>query len=478
MSISGALSNALSGLTVASRSAEVVASNISNASTPGYGPRALEQAARVSGGRGGAMVLGVTRQVDPALQADFRTVSSSLAAANTAAGYAATIAGFFGEPGDQGALSTRISDFETALVSSAADPSSTARLGVVAQRATDIAQHLNTASDGLQAMRAQADTAIARDVDTLNARLHEVVDLNTRLRGASGHEAAALADLRDGVLNDIAQIVPIRVVPRANNAIAIYSPRGAQLVDGPASTIGFDATPTIMPHMTRANGLLSGLTLNDRPLVGNGFAGALTGGRLGALFELRDHTLVQTQQQLDGFARELGARFQSSAVDPTLGASDAGLFTDSGARISGTDETGLAGRLAVNSAISAEPWRLRDGIAAAAPGPVGNAQMLNAMLGALDQNSTPSSTALAPVARDIFGLVSDLQSTVAGARLELDRATSFQATQHELLKDRIAQGGVDTDSELQKLMLIEQNYAANARVVETIGSLIDSLMRI
>jgi hypothetical protein len=41
MTISGALSNALSGLRAAGRGAEVVSSNISNALTPGYARREL-----------------------------------------------------------------------------------------------------------------------------------------------------------------------------------------------------------------------------------------------------------------------------------------------------------------------------------------------------------------------------------------------------------------------------------------------------
>jgi len=41
MSITSALSNALSGLTVASRGAQVVSSNVANALTDGYGVREL-----------------------------------------------------------------------------------------------------------------------------------------------------------------------------------------------------------------------------------------------------------------------------------------------------------------------------------------------------------------------------------------------------------------------------------------------------
>ena len=53
MTLSAALSNALSGLTAASRNAQVTASNISNAMTEGYGRRELEVVSRDIGGMGG-----------------------------------------------------------------------------------------------------------------------------------------------------------------------------------------------------------------------------------------------------------------------------------------------------------------------------------------------------------------------------------------------------------------------------------------
>jgi flagellar hook-associated protein 1 FlgK len=37
---------------------------------------------------------------------------------------------------------------------------------------------------------------------------------------------------------------------------------------------------------------------------------------------------------------------------------------------------------------------------------------------------------------------------------------------------------VDTDHEMQKLMLIEQAYAANAKVLMTVGAMLDTLMEL
>jgi flagellar hook-associated protein 1 FlgK len=38
------------------------------------------------------------------------------------------------------------------------------------------------------------------------------------------------------------------------------------------------------------------------------------------------------------------------------------------------------------------------------------------------------------------------------------------------------QGGVDTDQEMQKLLLIEQAFSANAKVVQTVDELINLLL--
>ena len=80
MSISGSLSNALSGLTAAGRAAAVVSSNISNSMTEGYGKRDLVLTERMLAGTGaGVRVVGITRSVDPVLLGNRRVAEAELA---------------------------------------------------------------------------------------------------------------------------------------------------------------------------------------------------------------------------------------------------------------------------------------------------------------------------------------------------------------------------------------------------------------
>lgn len=71
MSITGALSNALSGLNVTSRSIENSSNNVANALTEGFARRELEVTARSYGGGGqGVRTVGIDRMVNMALVAD------------------------------------------------------------------------------------------------------------------------------------------------------------------------------------------------------------------------------------------------------------------------------------------------------------------------------------------------------------------------------------------------------------------------
>ena len=81
MSMNVALGNALSGLNAASRMAEVVAANVANAQTDGYGRRIVDLSSQSLGGRGaGVRIAGIERVGDPVLLNDRRGAEANLAA--------------------------------------------------------------------------------------------------------------------------------------------------------------------------------------------------------------------------------------------------------------------------------------------------------------------------------------------------------------------------------------------------------------
>ena len=57
-----------------------------------------------------------------------------------------------------------------------------------------------------------------------------------------------------------------------------------------------------------------------------------------------------------------------------------------------------------------------------------------------------------------------------------EQSLTFEVTRHGEIKERLLADGVDTDQEMQRMMLIEQAYAANARVVQTVDDMLQILM--
>ncbi|MBL4559070.1 MAG: hypothetical protein JKP98_24410 [Rhodobacteraceae bacterium] len=123
MSITGAVANALSGLTASARSAEVISSNIANAMTDSYARREVVLANQVLGSTGaGVRVADIARVTDQTAIAERRLARASLGAAEVTAGFHARMEGTIGMPGEAGALTGRIDTLEGALAEAASRP--------------------------------------------------------------------------------------------------------------------------------------------------------------------------------------------------------------------------------------------------------------------------------------------------------------------------------------------------------------------
>lgn len=486
MSITGTLSNALSGLTAQARAAELVSSNVANASTPGYARREIDLAPRYMGGgsSAGVNVTGVRREVDMRVVQDRRLADASADYSTEIARFLKDFEGILGSPDNESSLSGRIAHFEASLVEAASRPDSDARLSVVLNAAKAVSDHLNSASGKVQAKRAEADSKIAAQVDQLNQGLTQVQNLNYEIKAtiARGADPSSLKDLRQQTIDSISGILPMRQVERDHGMIALYTSGGAIMLDGAAAKLDFTKVNVIVPEMTQNTGALSGLTINGNPLRTEGTHSPITGGSLAALFEVRDELAPKAQTRLDAVARDLIERFQDSGLDVTRNAGDPGLFTDSGSSFVAANELGLSERISVNASVDpargGDLWRLRDGLGATGPGEVGNAQLLTNLKNALTSNRVSGSGVISSVSRSASGLAADLINLASSDRAGAEMRQSFAIAEQDALTSIELKDGIDTDYEMQKLMLIERAYSANAKVITTIGDLIDTLMRL
>ena len=485
MSISSSLTIALSGLTASGKSAEVVSGNVANALTDGYGVRRIELAARLTGSSGtGVRVANVLRDVDVGLLNSRRDAQAEAGGTDRLARFLADFETAVGAPDDAATLSGRIAMLEATLVEAASRPDIAGRLDAAVDQARALATRFADMSRDVQQARTDADAAIADMVDRLNGGLTRVSGLNALIQQTTlrGSDPTALMDERQRLIDSLSDIIPLREVARPNGTVALYTPGGGLLLDGSRpALIGFTATGTIAEDMTLAAGSLSGLTLNGTP-VAVGDRGPLSGGDLAAAFRVRDALGPQAQSRLDAMARDLGERVQDPALDTTRAPGAPGLFTDTGAAFTAANEPGLATRIRLNAAVDpaagGASWRLRDGLGAAAPGPVGNAALLNDLRTALTAARTPASGDFGTTARSLSGRAGDLLAAASGEAQRMDQARGFADAALATLRKAELERGVDTDAEMERLLLIEQAYAANARVVQAAEDMLDQLLRI
>ncbi|MBE1285438.1 MAG: flagellar hook-associated protein FlgK [Rhodobacteraceae bacterium] len=483
MSITSTFNSALSGLTAARRSAQVISDNLANALTPGYARRSIEL-----GSHGdvfpGVRVNGIQRHTDPVIIASRRSAEAEHGNASATSSFHTRMADLVGDPTDPYSITGRMAQFDASLVAAASLPSSVQRLDQVALDANGLVQTITQAADGLREMRSQADASISSQVDSLNSALKNVQKMNVRITAAqsSGSDAAALMDQRDTLIDQINAIVPVKVIARDHGQVALYTDGGAILLDGQAATLTFSPTRDTLPHMSVENGLLSGLEINGQPIQTSGDRSAIKGGTLAAQFQVRDELAPEAQATLDAAARDLAERFQQAGLDTTANASDPGLFTDGGTRFDPANETGLANRLAVNTAFDpeqgGESWRLRAGQAAADPGAPSDATLLRAFGDALKAPRAQTASVFGTSQQDAHDVAAGLQSWFAGQSRTSEATLSYASTLLSETRRIEAEQGVDTDAELQNLQLVEQSYAANARVLQAVDELMETLLRL
>lgn len=486
MSLSSSLSTAITGLNVNAKRAEIVSSNIANSATPGYAVRSLEVTSQQNGGAGsGVRAVAVTRSTDPILLAQRRTSDAELQGASLRADFHRGLANSIGEPQDPNSLGAAVVRFETALVDASARPESPAALAEIVNEGHILADKINAISTQIGDARQNADTQIGQTVERLNTALQQVADLNKQIiqMTGQGRETASLVDQRQMIVDQIAQEVPLTEVDRGRGQLALYTSGGLALLDG-SSMAEFEFTPRAMitPDLSVGAGTLSQLSVNGRevdPLAARSF---VSGGRLAALFEVRDVIAPAAQTQVDAVARDFIERFQSATADPSLTPGDPGLFTDGGGAFLPTAELGLAGRISftplADPAQGGDLAALRDGLGATVPGPVGDATQLQRLANAMSEGRATVSGGFTAASRTSAALASDLLSMVSVARDNFETRESFAANVNQSLRSEELKNGVDTDNEMQQLLMIEQAYAANARIIETVGEMLDTLTRL
>lgn len=121
---------------------------------------------------------------------------------------------------------------------------------------------------------------------------------------------------------------------------------------------------------------------------------------------------------------------------------------------------------------------MRDGIGAAVEGAAGDSTLLQNLTDALGAPRSVASGTFAGSMQSSTGMVSAMISDVGAELIGAEREVSFTSARLNTLTQEQLAEGVDTDQELQRLLQVEQTYAANARMMSVLDELMQILNRI
>ncbi|MCQ8184918.1 flagellar hook-associated protein FlgK [Parvularcula maris] len=465
MSFSTIMTNALAGMNASSVRAEVLSYNIANAETEGYARRQ----ARFEPSSPGAVQLTAIQRADAGVarrellgaeteSAGARIRSQALAAMNQA----------LGDADDPNALYAVYARFETALADLRLTPESGAMQLAFLRAGQDLTESFAQLEGSIQDIRETAEAEIARDVLRANEVLRELQGLNAEAVQPRGPGLEDISERQSRLLTELSQLLDVEVQGETGEEIRIRTGGGFLLLGDTAQELSFTRSGALSADLTYAGGSLSGLTLGGYNLTPGKLQG-LRGGRIAANFAVRDSLATDVSGRIDAAATALADRL---GADPAT----AVIVVNAG-------PGSAAQRLSVNPLVDPEQggelYRLRDGVTAGAPGPAGGQGMLAELEAAL---SSPQPLPIAtgtPSPLTYTDTLGSLATQLGTMTLRAQDASQAAERSRQSFADETARlTGVDTDRELQDLLLVEQSFAANARVVQAADEMLQRLLEI
>lgn len=322
MSLSEALSAAISGLRATQSGLSIVAANVANAETPGYVRKTVTQVATSAGDAGiGVRVTAVNRELDSFVQKQLQVETSGGAYADLQAQLYQRLQQVYGQPGSGTTLDATLNNFTTALQALSTSPDASAAQSSVLSSAQALAQQLNGMSADIQQIRSDSEAGISDAVSQANDAMTQIARINQQLSTTSSSDGtvANLLDQRDTYITQLSQLMDIRVIPTDNNQVNVFTSSGVQLVGNQAAHLTFDSVGALTASSQwsadpsqRSVGTISlqSATGGSMDLVANN---AIRSGKIAAYLQMRDQVLPQAQAQLD----ELAASMSSALSDHT-----------------------------------------------------------------------------------------------------------------------------------------------------------------
>ncbi len=454
MSLSSALSIALSGLQTSSAQMQLTSDNISNANTVGYTTKKAELTPVASGG---VEIASYVRASNTILTQSLNTATSTASLLSAQNGYMQQVQAILNSNASNPALSAAVSQFAAAWTQLQTSPEDQTAQAAVVAAGQNFAQQVNTISTQVTTLQSQVVADTQSTVTELNSDLAGVASLNAQIVTAlANHQPSGdLEDRRDILVNQISSITNVSVFQRSQGKIALYTPDGVSMLDVEPQVFTYDSGTGTVANSGGIN------VTND-----------LLGGSLQAEIQFNATATtpsaspgINTIQKLQAQINDLINAFTTNSSSPKV--TFANAYNPSNTTGAGFFTT--TNGFGVNSTLLTDPTQL---------GNLTSDEVNNtANSFSTAYNFTDSAAGLSLPSGTTTGLVTTILAGFQQAANTISTQSASATQQQTYYQQTLTNAtSVNVDSELVNLTTLQNSYAASAHVISTISQMFNDLL--
>lgn len=491
MSLSAALSTSVAALAAFQTQTRLLSANVGNAQNENYTRKvATLTTPGIDGLPGAPLIATITRVAATDVQQDHYSALADFGRLNTATDLTQGLAEILdatNSDGSQPEISALLSRFEDAWKTLEANPEDVASAQNVVRRGQDLVLKINQLYARQTDLRTRADEQAEAAVQTINNASTEIQKLNVQITSAlgAGQPTGDLEDLRDQQVRRIAELVDVRILTNDRGEMSVYTTGGIQITGTVAQQFTYTRSSTTTAGTLTYQGSTNSLNTG------------ILNGSLRAVLDYIDPTdaalnssdpnvgtLAKYANQLDAFAYNLVNQVNTAyangeakvpAPTPAEGTEFFTAFTAA--------ETGFeAQSLTMNSDLLTGAASLKVMSAGDVQQAMRNNLITSADInrtGVTDSAGSVQSNGLALNNVNLFGMLDGVMAYTARATdVNSVNRDAAERVEHTLDQKYRNLTGVDIDTELATLQVLQNNYAAMANVLNAITQMFDSVIQI
>ncbi len=293
MSITEVIRTGLSGLNASQAGLRAVSNNLANVQTPGYARQRVGFTPNVLGGR----VVGVKADTLERMADRFLEMASFQAAGDvgrleTIEKHLKLLQTQLGQPGASTSLAAKFDRIKAAAVEMTSPSVGPTAIRAFVNSLESALADMKDLSSSIERTRNDAAGEIGSTVDQINGLIERLAGYNDEIARArtSGRSTAGYEDQRTAALEELGKLVQLRTVEQADGRLFLETASGVALLDRQPRSLNSTDKGIEVSFLDR--------TSRTTTLTGETLDATATGGKLGALIDLRDRIVPDVGNNL------------------------------------------------------------------------------------------------------------------------------------------------------------------------------------